>query len=256
MKSIMKNYMKQLFHLANHKGLWLKVLGEVGSYQIWLVRSRESSEHKNPRMLITAGFHGEEKAGPLAILKWLEECDGKVFERVDLSFIPVVNPTGFNRGMRKNIWSERTNCGFCHWIKSEDTRSHEGEILLGNIALLRSLAADGFLSLHEDVTTDRFYIYIYSFRKDWKEFGEGLRRVESKWFRQMPDGEEVNEEGDPKAVVQGGLVYNLHDGSFEDLMLHLKVPYSAVTETPGKARISRRIQAGVELINKFIELRS
>jgi len=255
-RSLIKKYMKQLLRVVNHKELWLKVLGEVNNHQIWLVRCRETSEHKDPKFLITAGFHGEEKAGPLAILRWLEECDGKIFEKVDISFIPVVNPIGFNRGIRYNTWGERTNCGFCHTRRSKDKPSHEGEILIRNIDLLRKLASDGFLSLHEDITTDKFYIYIYTFRKSWEVFAGGMRSEEAKFFKQALDGEKVNEEGDPDAVVHKGVVYNLHDGSFEDWMLHLKVPYSVVTETPGKKRISKRVEAGVALINKFISLRT
>jgi hypothetical protein len=249
--------MKDLLRISNHRGLWLKVLGEVGRHQIWFLRSKETLNSGNRKLLIAAGFHGEERAGPLAILKWLEECDGKIFEKMDLSFLPVTNPIGFNRGIRYNTWNEKTNGGFYHTKRNKDKPSHEGEILIRNIDLLKESAADGFLSLHEDTTSDEFYIYIYSHRKSWRALAEEMRNEEAKFFNQPLDGVHVNEEGDPHVLAHDGLVHNLHDGSFEDWLMHLGVPYAVVTDTPGKTRIiSKRVEAGVALINKFIELRA
>jgi hypothetical protein len=246
-----KRYMQQLLRVSNHKAFWLRVLGEVGNQQIWLLRTRQTHNHSDPKLLIAAGFHGEEKAGPWGILKWLEGCDEEILKRADLSFLPVVNPTGFNRGIRKNIWGERTNCGFCHKI---DTPSKEGEILIKNIKFLTSLAKDGFLSLHEDILEHCFYIYSFEKSSEPGPFTYAIRDLEAKFFKQMKNDTPVNEESDPEALVKDGIVWKLCDGSFEDYLFHRGVLRTIVTETPGKCRISRRVDATKAIIDEFIKL--
>ena len=249
-KGKIKAYTRGLLRVANHRAFWLRVLGEVNNQQIWLIRTRESHIHKDPKVLIVAGFHGEEKAGPLGILKWLENSDRGIFKKIDLSFIPVVNPTGFNRGVRKNSWGEKTNCGFVH---KTDKLSKEGRILNRNIKFLTELAKDGFLSLHEDEGEKNFYVYSYEDVDKPSEAAYALRNVEAKYFKKLQNGIKVNEEGDPEAAVEDGIIHKLCDGSLEDYFMHKGIR-AFVTETPGKCRISRRIEATMAIINKFIDL--
>lgn len=253
-KGRLKGYMKRLFHITSQKFFLLRILGEINNHQIWLLRTRENTEHQDPKLLICSGFHGEEKAGPLAILKWLEECRDSILEKVDLSFIPIVNPTGFNRGIRYNSWGEKTNCGFCYDSKNRDKPSKEGQILINNIELLKNLAKDGFLSLHEDIISREFYIYGFSKSGKPNSLIYKIRDKEMEFFKPISNNVKINEEGDTETYAKDGIVMNLHDGSFEDWLFHLGVPVSIVTETPGKARISKRIECGVALINEFIEL--
>jgi hypothetical protein len=242
--------MKDFLHIVERKSLWLKVLGEINNHQIWLLRTRETNEHTDANILIASGFHGEEKAGPLGVLKWLEDCDTEIFKKVDLTFLPVVNPIGFNRGIRYNTWGEKNNCGFCHKI---DKPSKEGKILLKNIKDLTRFAKDGFLSLHEDVTEKNFYVYSYEDVNEPSRMAYELRDLEAKFFKPIKDGVKVNEETDPDAYAKDGIVHKLCDGSFEDSLMHKGIR-AMVTETPGKCRISRRIEATKAIIDKFIEL--
>lgn len=63
-------------------------------------------------MLISAGFHGEEAAGPWGMLHFLSELQQDIFERINLSLLPLVNPTGFAKGHRFNKFGENPNRGF------------------------------------------------------------------------------------------------------------------------------------------------
>lgn len=247
----LERYSKKLFSAISRKGLWLKPLGELerGKY-IWLVSKRNHNGSK-PNLLIMGGFHGEEPAGPWAILKWIETCDLKTMNELNISFLPVVNPTGFDIGQRKNKWGEKTNQGFCHPEKNEPL-SREGKILLENSETICEFARDGCLSLHEDVTTTKFYIYDHSATAG--DFGRLIRDEEDKYFDRLEDGTNVAEENEPEAFVKDGLIIGLHDGSFDDFLHHKGIPHVFVTETPGKFPLHRRIKAGVRLIDKFIEL--
>jgi len=257
MAAINKFY-SDMFKLASEKRLWLNPLGEVGGYKIWFIRTRLNADHhRNPRMLVVAGFHGEEKAGPYAILEWLKTCDAEALKHYDISFIPIVNPIGFANGTRYNSWGEVSNCGFCH-PERHDKPSREGRILIANIDMLRAAAADGFLSLHEDIGERRYYAYSFEDGAEPGEFTAGILKTLGKHFKTYIDGESIwldtTAKKDRGPYVHKGIVYRHCDGSFEDWMFHLGVPRVAVSETPGMYRLKRRVTAGADVIETFIQL--
>lgn len=256
---LMTPYKKKLFKMAVDKKLWLRPLGEVGNHQIWMVRYKDTFRHNYPRLLIVAGFHGEEKAGPLAVQRWLETFDPNLYRYVDVTFVPVVNPEGFDQGKRYGNSKEKTNCGFCH-PENGDKPSQEGIILLKNYQLLKNCAKDGFLSLHEDLSETHFYVYGFERLEKPGKFTLGLRNELSKYFKEPLDGELVGNDAtrtraEEEVLAKDGIVWRLCDGSFEDSLFHDGTNRCAVSETPGQeAKLEIRIQAGVAVINKFIEL--
>jgi hypothetical protein len=246
-----------MLKISAEKRFWLCVLGEVDQKQIWLVRTRSTLEHNDLKLLIAGGFHGEEKAGPYAILKFMENCENNLLQKVDLSFIPIVNPWGFAKNTRYGPSGEKTNCGFCH-PERKMKPSREGQILMNNIDLLRPLADDGFLSLHEDTTEKNYYLYTFEKRKTPGPFTLGIKEELGKFFRKALDGEHAEIDASDGShigpVFKDGLIFRHCDGSFEDWLFHLGVPRAVVTETPGKYRLKRRVDAGVSVISKFVEL--
>ena len=269
MAAIRKLY-KDLFQIAAEKRLWMLPLGQIEGETMWLVRSRENSDHDDPKMLIIAGFHGEEHAGPWAVLKWLKTCDSSIFRKVDLSFIPIVNPIGFKKNVRYSIPGEKNNQGFCHpeganACKVGEKRSREGEILYNHIDMLLPLTKDGFLSLHEDKQSSGYYVY--TFEKRQTAFTKGLKNTLGKYFSKPLDGLTTNGltpdqreiyVGETDTEVKNGWVNHgkLHDGSIEDFLFHANVPRIAVTETPqnwGKYRLQRRVTANIAVIDKYID---
>lgn len=248
-------YQKKLFKIAADKKLWLRVLGEVNDLQVWFIRTREGLKRDCPRLLIVAGFHGEEQAGPLALLKWLEGFDPNLYQHVNLSFIPIINPVGFNACDRYNDKNEKTNCGFCH-PEQGDPPSREGVILLKNFPILKASARDGFLSLHEDITSDKYYLYTFERTPEPGPFTYAMRDEIAKFFDVPLDNEIVSTDamGGKGVLVSNGIVYRLCDGSFEDFCFHEGTVRAVVTETPGQFKLQQRVDAGVAVMNKFIEL--
>lgn len=253
-----KKYHQQMLEIASNRGFWLKPLGQLQGpgrkYEMWLIRTREiySYDHKDPRVLIVAGFHGEEAAGPWAILKWMKECDPLWLREVDISFIPIVNPHGFARNKRWGYSDMATNTGFCH---GNAKPSPEGQILIDNIELLRPLAHDGFLSLHEDVTVKEYYLYTFEQGLEPGKFTKTMKKELGKYFPKPYEGIAYVEACSGAGPdCKDGLVYRFCDGSFEDWLFHQGVPRTCVTETPGKYKLQRRINANKEIIQKFIEV--
>lgn len=247
---------KQLIHISAEKDFSLTPLGIVGGWPIWLVRTLRRETSKKKRVLVVAGFHGEEKAGPWAILKWLEAFNKDNYKGLDISLIPVVNPTGFNRYVRYNTWNQKSNCGFCH-PEMEEEPSEEGKILLKHIDRLYSLAMSGFLSLHEDIELRKeYYLYTFEPTREPGLFTCGLLEELGRWFERPLNGVSVTADSSLKTppFVVNGLVYKYCDGTLEDCLFHRGVRRVAVSESPGRAKFERRVECNVAIIDKFLDL--
>ncbi|OGM10516.1 hypothetical protein A2Z67_02850 [Candidatus Woesebacteria bacterium RBG_13_36_22] len=252
----MHKYLNKLFKVSSERNFWLTILGKTGRQQIWALRTKLEFSFDLPQVLIAAGFHGEEVAGPFSVLKFLEEADDLELAEVNFTFLPCVNPIGFNRNTRYARSGEKTNAGFCHH-KNGDILSVEGQILMENIDFIKEMSKDGFLSLHEDVDSEKFYTYIYSFPKVKRalSFAEAIRNEEANYFETIENGTKMNEGNDPEAIAVNGIIQNHCDGSFEDFLAHEGIIRTVATETPGKGiALEKRVEVCTVLIRKFVEL--
>jgi len=264
----MVSYQNQLIQAAINKKLWMKPLGMAGRWPIWYLRTKESYRNSNPRIMIASGFHGEEKAGPLALLNWIETFDPSLYTKVDLSFLPVANPIAFHKGQRYNDKKQKSNQGFCH-PESGDPLSDEGVILLKNAQLLKSAARDGFLSLHEDVaaylgdlSAGTYYVYSYEHTKAPTEFALAIRDELGKFFKTRLDDQDIRSDSTWTTEMKhnadslkaiDGIIFKHCDGGFDDWLYH-EGSRCIVAETPGNYPLAKRIEAHMAVINKFIEL--
>jgi hypothetical protein len=67
-------------------------------------------------VLLTAGFHGDEKAGPLTLLDHTRQIVAYAVERgVGLHMYPCINPSGFEAHTRYNLSGERPNNDFLRY---------------------------------------------------------------------------------------------------------------------------------------------
>lgn len=225
-------------------------LGKTGGRLIYLLQSKPETKK---RVLIAAGFHGDEVAGVRAIKRFLAGFNP--VKTVGVSILPLVNPTGFELGQRFNKWNENPNRGYCHREMGLNKKMpREGKILMKNIKLIKQLSSDGFLSLHEDILSDKFYVYTFEKLKRPGKFSKMLLGAGKKYFESYGDGvieDNFSRFGDD-TVVKKGLSFNKHDGSFEDYLFHLGVEKTACTETPGREKLEKRIEANVSIIKAFI----
>jgi len=105
----------------------------------------------NPRqhLYISSGMHGDEPAGPLAVLRLLEENDWPA--DISLFVIPCFNPGGFTRNTRENEDGVDLN---------RDYRSHKSALARAHIAWLEQRPRFNLsLCLHEDWEAHGFYLY-------------------------------------------------------------------------------------------------
>ena len=233
-------FIQELLKISTKKEFNVHQLGSVGNDPIYLIENGKREYCSN--ILIAAGFHGDEPAGPWSILSFLSNLNTKTIENINLSFLPPVNPTGFRVCRRYNNCNENPNRGF---IKGHPSK--EGKILLDNIEMIVERSQDGFLSLHEDIDKEHFFLYAHENNDEPGIFSFRIRDVATKYFPLHPDG------NDPDyGVIKEGIIFNHSDGSFEDLMFRKGVLQVACIETPGKRDLHERVLANVMIINSFI----
>jgi len=107
-------------------------------------------ESKQPRRIyLSAGIHGDEPAGPLAMLRLLRENQWP--EDAELFLVPCLNQIGFESNRRENPQGLDLNRDYLH-LQSEEIRAHV-------VWLERQPKFNLCLCLHEDWESHGFYVY-------------------------------------------------------------------------------------------------
>lgn len=113
----------------------------------WLQKS--AGRENAPRLYLSAGIHGDETAGPLALLDLLRRPD--FFHGFEVVIFPILNPEGLARGRRTNAEGIDLN---------RDYRNTKSSEIAGHIAALRELGRfDGAMMMHEDFEGTGAYLY-------------------------------------------------------------------------------------------------
>ncbi len=102
-----------------------------------------------PRVYISAGVHGDEPAGALALLEWTQQHATELPGTWYLA--PLVNPGGWDAGTRENPDGIDLNRDYGKPQSIETTQHQRWLESLPPISL--------FISLHEDYETEGFYLY-------------------------------------------------------------------------------------------------
>jgi hypothetical protein len=222
-------------------------------------------------VVVTAGFHGDEKAGPLTLATHAAALFTEARARgVGLRIYPCVNPSGFEGHTRYNASGERPNNDF---LRYEITRGvwrgevHEGETPLAwrpleggpkeTVALARELgrgrAPVAALDLHQDnfIRGQIFYSYVFGDRAPYR----ALQTRSGALLPVLRDAlvDSGYEPGsDVRADAEGFI--ECHDGSVTDHFHRAGVPYVAAIETTTDT--PRELADAINLIwvRGFIEL--
>jgi hypothetical protein len=225
----------------------------------------------NP-VLVTAGFHGDEKAGPRTLLNHTPEIVRYAVDRgIGLTVFPCVNPSGFEADTRYNASGERPNNDFLRYEIApgvfrgeiyDDTPftrivpAREG-LPKETAALARALDAAATpvaaLDLHQDnfVHGSFFYAYI---------FGEPA------WYRPLLARSNAlvpvlrssivdsgHEPGSDVHADAEGFIF-CHDGSITDRFHRAGVRYTAAIETTTDTPLEVSDTINLIWIRGFIDL--
>ena len=129
---------------------WLEEVFHAQPDWEWVALRRAArGTQPGKRIHISAGIHGDEPAGPLAVYQ-LIQADRWPAD-YEIMLLPCLNPLGFTRNERTNAEGIDLNRDYRH-PQSAETRAH--------IAWLeRQPRFDRYLCLHEDWEANGFYLY-------------------------------------------------------------------------------------------------
>lgn len=142
--------LRDVHEAARHHGWHIESLPatETLSLPAFTYHAARSTQHVL-RIYISAGIHGDEPAGPLALRQLLQEHSWPA--NADIFLCPCLNPEGFRLNRRENEDGIDLNRDFLH-LQTPAIRAHTAW-------LLRQPPFDVCLCLHEDWESHGFYIY-------------------------------------------------------------------------------------------------
>ena len=187
-----------------------------------------------PAAYLSAGIHGDEPAGPLALLELMRE--GFFAEKTDWAICPALNPTGLEKGHRENAGGVDLNRDYLLRSTME---------VAAHAAWLESMDSPGlFLSLHEDWEAGGFYFYEINLGADEPCRAEELIEAVRPWFPPDP-GHEI----DGHSPRGPGWIYHeaeadIPHGWPEAIFIAKHgCPLSFTLETPSHAALASRVAA-------------
>jgi predicted deacylase len=223
-------------------------------------------------VLVTAGFHGDEKAGPLTLLAHAADIvEYAVARGVGLRVYPCINPSGFEAHTRYNLSGERPNNDFLRYRVEPGV--WRGELRSGQSfseiapwregapketqALGRELDAAALpyaaLDLHQDnfIHGAVFYAYVFGDRAAYRPLLARSGALVPVLRSSIVDsGHEP--ESDVHADEEGFIV--CHDGSITDKLHRAGVPYTAAIETTTETPAPLADEINLIWIRGFVDL--
>ena len=163
------DFLSHFARAAQAAGFSESILAETpaGPLTVW---ERTAS---GPRVYLSAGIHGDEPAGPLALLELLREGFFEPSE-VDWALCPALNPTGLAAGTRHHADGVDLNRDYWH-RSTREVAGHAAWLAAGKLPEL-------FISLHEDWESSGFYLYEINLAADDPTRSAEILSAVEPWF--------------------------------------------------------------------------
>jgi predicted deacylase len=254
-----------------------------GVYEFLKIISR-GIKPKDKIILIRAGIHGEEIAGPLTILNYINRIIDYTHKRnIKVIIYPLGNPSGFEIGTRysiDNVLSKSSDVNndflryelkdgkivddiqggnkFKNWHWSSDKKlglklTLENELmhcLLKKDPLAQVVAV---IDLHQDYITENVgpaaYYYSYGNLAAYKKIVEKIKKIVPILKNKYISAGEPS----PMKSDENGFIVR-HDGSLTDLFHRLGAKYSVTVETTGVTPIKKACRVNLVWIFGLIDL--
>ncbi len=187
-----------------------------------------------PRVYLSAGIHGDEPAGPLALLELLR--DGFFSHPAHWLLCPALNPSGLAALTRENARGIDLNRDY--WLRETP------EVIAHTSWLDARPAPDLFISLHEDWETTGFYFYEINLGTENFDRTRSILAAVEPWFHPEPgptiDGHDISGPGWIYHIAEP----DLPEGWPEAIYLaKMGCPISFTFETPSHAPLRQRVAA-------------
>jgi hypothetical protein len=253
-----------------------------GKFELVRIASKKISK-KNKIIMIATGIHGNEKAGPLTILKYGNKIINHAHKtRLKLIIYPLINPSGFEKNTRYNIDSNAWGSGsgdfiryelkngkmtddlarkkvFKNWYWSSDIKNiklPEETRLMHELLKkepLKQIAA--VIDIHQDCLSSqkKYFAYQYSFENK-KVFEKIVLKISKiipvlknkKMWAGYASGIALKSD-------KNGFIIR-HDGTITDLLYRLGTKCSIAIETIGSTPLDKAMLVNLTWILNIIDL--
>lgn len=246
MSLVLDHYLREVDALLLQAGAESEIFAEVGGYAL----KGYSLIRKNaPVVYISTGMHGDEPAGPLALLELLE---GGLLERnLTFYFCPCLNPTGLVLKTRENAPE------YGGVDMNRDYMLRQTTEVAGHVKWLEKLKPkppELFISLHEDWESGGYYFYEINCRDDKPERYEyivgRLRDVMLMEVEPVIDEHKVRREG----WIYHQAEADRPEGWPEAIYVAKNsCPLSFTFESPSALAMTHRVTAHVVAVNSVLD---
>ncbi len=197
-----------------------------------------------PRIYLSAGIHGDEPAGPLALLALLYA--GFFGGNAHWILCPALNPEGLAAATREN--AAKVDLNRDYWLRSSPE-------VLAHARWLDALATpDLFISLHEDWESTGFYFYEINLSDDQPGRAHQILDAVRPWFQPEPGPEIDGHDSREPGWIYHAADPDLPEGWPEAIYLAKKgCPISFTFETPSQAPLEKRVAAHVAAVGAACE---
>lgn len=256
----MKSFSRSMFSEALHRCHdyraliqgWKKVARKVGvklqpysdydGETLYYLTNGCPVSEKDRSLYLSAGIHGDEPAGPTALLRWAE-CHLKQLKRIRYLIFPCLNPWGIKNNFRYDSKGNDLNRFFKLGVKLPPFVAWR--------RLLKQYRFHAALMLHEDY--DAQGVYLYELDRTGDRCGADLIQAAKSWIvpepRKRVDGRRC-QNGLIRPVIDPKRL-NLHP---EAIYLYFHHTDRSITiETPSEFSLARRVEAQVAMIEKAVQ---
>lgn len=144
-----REFLHRFVMTAQRAGFVVEQFGEAPDGAPMIVAWRKP-ERPALSVFVSAGIHGDEPAGPLALLQWL--ATGVPDPGVAWTIFPLLNPTGWDAGTRENSAGVDLNRNYFD-LSQPETRTQVEWLERHKVRY------DWSVCLHEDWEAKGFYLY-------------------------------------------------------------------------------------------------
>lgn len=196
-----------------------------------------------PLIYLSSGIHGDEPAGPLALLEMMER--GDFAENFHWLICPALNPGGLAIHTRENREGIDLNRDYLQ-LRSLEVAAHTRW-------LARHRVPDVFVSFHEDWETIGFYFYEINCAADNQARAEAILAGVAPHFPHEPgaeiDGHEVRAPGWIFHCAEADLPESWPEAIY---LAKNGCPLSFTFETPSQSALSERTLAHVAAFQELL----
>lgn len=238
-----KIYSERIKEAARQNRFTLSLYGAVDD--IGLPVFERKAGDSAPNVYVSTGVHGNEPAGPMAVLDMLRR---KTFpDALNLTLFPLVNPTGLIAGTRENRDGVDLNRDYGLQPVAYETRSQ--------MEWIGERTMDLILCLHEDDDGEGFYLY-YNVPPETEIDYPGLALEAARPWTGIDSRECIDD-----MPAKNGRMFppsSVMDRNRRDLPESLRMHYyqgarfTFTTETPSRQPIEKRIRAQCAVMEKIL----